>query len=428
MSGLFLLIFLLAVALSRLRSRFLTPAILFTGIWLGMVCFYALDPYLFQFFTYRVPRHASLYRLMSLAAFVGGTILVWIAVPPRVSRKFTQPARLKIVARILIVLFASGTMFRLGSVVMKYGNPIAALPQIREDFVHGSLLLPGWTKIATVFGNLAALDLGVLFGLGDFVVLDVLALLGLAILNDSATGDKGGMRLIVFFALAAYYSTVFLRGKRFRNYTRYLVMGACAFGAYSLITYLRVEGGEVTVMRATFGHFYLNIVGNLPSSAWFLDHPWPAGKLGAYSFPGFYELIGKPALETGANNDFFNADIVGVGIYNTSDFIAYLSADFGAIGVAVASGIAGAVSAAFFLRAKYLPTTSSVASLALIAGGLVLLVRGFYFGAPGFWLTWLALSAQNIALGSTPGAEAVRSASSAKPALASGGMDTAADK
>ena len=397
---LYLLILLLAIVLSRSRAGCVTPVIIFMGAWVTMALLYMADSRFFQMFPYQIPPKAHIVRLGSMVAFLGGTAAVWLLFPRKVispvASSYSRP--LMLLTWIWLAVLGVCAVSRGWIVYQTYGEILGALPRVRNDFVSGALIFPRFTGLATLAANLCALNLGVLFGQGRRVWMPTGLFLVLAIINDAAMADKGGLRLIILLGLTCYYTRTLLSAEKFRGYTKYVLAGLAAFCLYSAITYFRVEDQSATMLEVSIKHFYGNIAGNIGSSAWFLEHPWPTAPWGAYSFNGYYALLGIPGIEGFRSADFFNADIVAIGIFNTTDYVAYLTADFGLWGALTISALLGGISAWLFLRAKYTRSIPFTQVLAFFATGLVISVRGFYFGAAGFAVTILLIGAQPILL------------------------------
>jgi oligosaccharide repeat unit polymerase len=377
----------LSVALSRLRTRYPSPMILFCGVWTAMAAMYLADSYIFRIFIWEIPLRGHLVRLAALTAFLVGSALVWFAYPRRREFRAERPDGLLTLTYLLQLAFAICVAGRLWALVSTYGNPLSAVANIRDDFVSGRLVFPAYTSLGTVIANIIALNLGVLIGLGRRVHAPVFAFIVLAIFNDAAAADKAGMRLVVFLAFAAFFSRLLLRRRNFHGYIKYASMALAAFTVYSLITYLRVKDRSATFFEATLPHFYANISGNIASSAWFLEHPWPKAPPGVYSFRQFYLVLGLPGPDTDRMPAYVFAWIDPNHGFNTTDYLHYLTADFGIGGALLGSVVLGFISSWLYLRAKYFRTVPAVQLLAAFMVALVLSIRGFYFGAPGFWLT-----------------------------------------
>lgn len=387
----FLLI--LALVLSRARTTVITPLVVFVGVWAFMVAAYEMNPYFLALFNFAIPAKAHLARLISLLTFTGGFTLVWLVLPGLPAEPHPRLPGLGTITTCLLAALALCAALRLQVIYERFGAIISALPNVREEYVAGRLHFPGVTAAAAPLANLCALNLAVMMGLGQPAFGRTALLVVLLMINDAATADKSGMRLIVALGIGLYYTRRLVAGGGFRHVGRLLAGAAVALGLYSAITYFRVQGRTASVFDVTVLHFYGNIVGNLASSAWFMDHPWPPGNPGQYSFAGFYALLQRPMLNT-ADTSFYNADIMPVGLYNTTDYIGYLFADFGAPGLWLASLLLGAAGAVLFVRARSTRRPEVAQLLTLYTTGLVLSVRGFYYGGPGFWLTCGLVAAQ----------------------------------
>lgn len=390
---------LIASALmSRMRTVGLTPLVVFIGVSIAAVILYLFDGMLFQIFNYTITPSAHLMRICSLFVFMAGALLVRPFYQKRRVRMVGACSRLEKITDGLILLMAVCAFMRILTITIQYGNPIAALPRVRDDFVAGALVFPRWTSLATLAANLLALNIGFLIGAGVRAYKRVFVFIVLAVLNDSTAADKAGLRLIIMLVFAVYYTRMYVVGKPFSFgiYVRCFLFGISVFAIYSTITYFRVVDQSASVIEVTVKHLYMNFVGNFASSAWFLDNPWPKAGFGVYSFPGFYQLLGISSLEEHRLASFFNADIVPVGIFNTSDYIAYINADFGLVGVLTVSGVMGLFSAWLHCRAYNSGGLLYVQLVSLGTAGLVVSIRGFYFGAPGFWVTMVLLVCQHF--------------------------------
>lgn len=399
----YFILYIVGLVISRSRSIVYTPSTLFIGSWLLVLILFQLDPILFSEFTYIIPDTIHSYRLVSLFSFLVGTSLVWLNFPiikeQSIELEGIEIQKIEAFFKILMVGFSIGTIIRIYIIIKTYGLSIAiALPSIRSDFVSGDLKFPLISSLGTLFANLLALNLGYLFGLGRSVGKWIIAFVMLSVINDSTMGDKAGLRLILILVISAYYTRKFVLKSNFIGVWKYVVAIFFALGFYSVITFFRVKEQSASIMDVTFGHFYVNIVGNIASSSYFIEHPWPNDYFGAYSFSDFYNLFGLNFSQSHVaieESSFFNANITtSGGIYNTTDYLAFLYADFGINGIILISFILGCVTSYLFLLAKCKSSLNNIFFLSYFTGALLICVRGFYFGAPGFWITLLLIPLQ----------------------------------
>ena len=381
----------------------MTPLSFFIGTWFILLLLYNFDEILFNLFDYKISIHAHLYRLASLLMFTLGTLIIWILFQKFKSNNNSEfnTGEYEEITKVLLFLFAIGTIIRIIIIIKTYGLSIAvSLPLIRADYVSGLLKFPFFTSSITIFANIIALNLGLLYGIGKKVGKLIIIFVTLAILDDATMGDKAGLRLIIMIIMSAYYSKRIILEQKFTGVGKIIMFAFITLSAYSVITFFRVNGQSANIMEITFSHFYASIVGNLPSSAYFLNHPWPNDSFGAYSFSGFYDLFGIKYTQdhslSQVSGSFFDANITSSGsIFNVTDFIAYLNSDFGLLGILIVSLLLGIISSFTFLYAKYKKSYLAIAYLAYLVTSLIICFRGFYFGAPGFLMTIVLLPLLN---------------------------------
>ncbi|HLJ60629.1 MAG TPA: O-antigen polymerase [bacterium] len=456
---------LLAAWCSVRRFRYLlTPSTVFVGVWFVIFVLYALDPFLLHLFSVPVTGFAAALHLASLLMVLAGAGLATLFRSHR-PLAAARPDRRRSIAQFsfvfraatasIIVVLACVVAYKVGMVLHRYGDPFAALCQVRYDLVHGSFHYPLPASLTTLLTNLALLNLGVwLARRQDMVsIAMVVALLVLAFLNDLATADQEGLRLVVLLACAVYYAATIYWGSRLSpvQYATWATALAGVFCLFLLVGVLRavpvarffgkpvvalrsgsgcvvgvlaappsttnqidsrlVTNGpqprrwlEDRVFNATFRHVDGDIVGNYVSSSWFIAKPLPSPVPGANTLSGFYTLfhrfVGRDGSAMSASPDpRFYANIVGVGVFNTTDYIAIFYSDFGLAGALILSAFMGAGAQWVFLRARDNARLADTQALALVTMGLFMSVRGNYFGAVGFWFTLLLVYAQERAFG-----------------------------
>lgn len=316
--------------------------------------------------------------------------------------------------KLLVATWIAGVGYKFWLLIEAYGDPLAMLKVIRQDLIDIQFSFPLAVSYVTLVGNLAVLNLGVLFGFGKFRR-GVMILIGIScatmIMDDLTTGARGGFKLFVMLVFSIL-ATFAIRGVRVR--WRHVAIGAGAAAGFLLVLGVVVllrTGGEATLVQGVvISSIYGNITGNIPAFSYFIKHR-PEGPLpGYYVLRGIYVfadqlldlLFERPFLPPYAYDHYkveLYADVSPDALlHNTANDLTYVYWEGGALGLVLYTYLLGALTAYVFVRAVRGRRIVGAQVLALAMVALVSNMRGIYFSAIGFWITLAMIALQDVAL------------------------------
>ena len=187
--------FLISLVLTRtlFRKQIFNPLVVFFGVWLIGLGLFELNSILKLFAISISDKATLLLTLGFFAFFLGGvtsTLAYRIVSPARdIDMKANEIEYLYKSTGLALLVMSIGVFWRFSDVIAVFGNPFSSLGEVRQSGVAGGFELATPARILTLFGYLAALNVGILIVLKknplNFVF--VLIILVLFYLNDVDT-------------------------------------------------------------------------------------------------------------------------------------------------------------------------------------------------------------------------------------------------
>lgn len=310
-------------------------------------------------------------------------------------------------AYIFVVLLKYAFLFRRDGVL-----PIFNLNSVRINITNEDYNFPVFFGFQTSIGNLLFLNLGAVLAIhGGKQIgwLTMAAIIG-AFLNDTTMADKGSIRSICLFVFTYALTCSIFQPKKSQIplYTKAVFAAGAFLLLLSLITLFRrlpeLRGMSTVdiVKKVTLEHFFINIIGNIPSTAWMFENPvesvyWCDNSL--IDIYRFADSLGVSVFGRGIYPQGFWAErslgylgqVEGFGNYNTFTHLAYYYSDGGALGVRIFTGILGFVSTISYGIARRTRRIEAIQVAAMLTVVIIFSVRGLFFSGVNFWLTILLI-------------------------------------
>ena len=395
------------------RDAIFNPLTAFFGVWLVDLGLYELDGY-FRFFYVRLSEYATFLLVLSFTLVLIGGILGMIAVrrtaQDQVFGLDRQAFRgLVTLTYVCVGLAILAALWRYHVVVVNYGSLFRNLATVRHDAFAGTLTYPLLSRVMSLFGYVAILNIGVLLATRwrfSWLALGVLVV-SADFINDATVGMRGSTFNAVLLLVTTVLTTLTIKLGRI-GLRHLLAAGSAILAGLCLIT---------VILYLRSGHFvglpsfrdrllqdnYIYLVGTIPSLTVFLNKPWPTVVGGQYTFlPLFVGLdwISRHALGVAlipAAVGTYYAPITK-GPFNSTSYLAYFYSDFRLPGIIVLSFLMGYVSNYAFMKAFRTKRLLDIQIASLLTFTMIFSVRGIETNGTAFWAILILLSAQHFAL------------------------------
>lgn len=390
------------------RRTLVNPVVCFFGLWTLEALLYQLDEFL-GFFTVPLNAHALLLFTLSFACFFVAALVGMTPLSQESSnlRRIgnAQLDMLSAITRILFLIFVAGVAWKFLVVVGSEGFTFQHLAKIREAANSGQLVLPFLSRAMTLAGYVVVMNLAVLLvfrpGLGMGIA--VLAAILLSFVNDSTVGMRGST--LNAFLLLTSAGVLAVGVRRGRTSLEHLLAGAVVLVAgivlLSVILYLR-SGSPISFIQRLLTDNYLAMAGVIPSSSYFVLHPWPTALPCQWTCYGLYQIVDFP-LKALFGSSMLPPDLLspsapiiqwGNWVFNSSSYLTYFYADGQALGVGLFSAFMGYVSSRTFARAMLRGTLLDIQIAAMMLSLVIFTVRGVLNGVM-FWASIVFLIVQH---------------------------------
>ena len=412
-AGLFLLASLLATR-KMCRGFIFNPLVAFFGVWLAALLLYELDRF-FRFFYVRLDDYATLLLVLSFAlVFIGGVVGMAVArnrVRDTAPNAEQEPFRnLAVLTYAFVGIVIVATLWRYRIVAANYGSLFNHLVSVRQDAFTGALKFPMISRLMSLFGYVAVLNLGVLLAMrwrAIFLALSVLVVVA-DFVNDATVGMRGSTFNVVLLIVTTFLVSLEVQREPIRP-RHLLAAGAVLCGGICLITvilYLRsATAGSLLVFRQRLlVDNYVYLAGTIPSVEVFLHNPWPVNVGGQYTFLPIFQgldLMIRRALGVAILPDVvqsYYAPITVQGPFNASAYLAYFYSDFGIQGVVVLSLAMGFTACYAFVKATRTRRTLDIQVAAVLLFLMIFTIRGIATTGVSFWTMLAILTIQHVVL------------------------------
>lgn len=393
------------------RKQLFNPLFVFFGIWLLALGLFEFNAKL-NLFAVSISDKSILLMTLGFTAFFLGGVTVSLAFrdtpDATVKTDIALPNRdignlYKITAFALLMLIL-GVFWRFSDVIAVFGNPFSNLGAVRQTGHSGAFELATPARILTLFGYLAAINVGVLIVLkkSRLNFLLVIAILVLFYLNDITLGARGSTVNAAILLISAFLitKTVSPGGLKMTNLAQGVAIFAIGLGLITSILVLRSDR-EISYQERLKTDNYIYLVGTLPATSSFFDDPWPSTLPGQWTFAGLYQAadlvvkngIDVPIIQPGTYQSSY-APILYFGPFNSSTFFTYLYSDFRETGLMFLSFMLGLISVFTFLIALNKKRLIDIHCAALMMFVIVFTIRGIPTNGIMFWTTLALVIAQ----------------------------------
>lgn|SRR5208282_3279880 len=409
--GFFLVVSLL-LGRALFGHRLVNPVAVFFGVWAADFLLLQLDRYIGAF-SFTLSSGSERLFFGSFLAFGLASLSVGILAPSSVAASFSDipiPA-LRRCNRVLAVLYGAGAVSKYAILIRTFGLR-SALSMGRIAISRGEFDYPWICGFLTIFGYLFVLNLGIIAARSrswrPWIVFALAELI--AAINDAPTGYRGQSMNFAFFFAAAWALTVVTSGRviRLRHLVTTGVVAICLALALEAVHYAAVwtaadsateselEPSDVIMLGLVLN--YIDIVGTIPATTWYLDAPRDAeidldSHPGLNTFRGIYQLADKAIAPLGfrvlpeQETPYVPSNPLTGHTFTAFNYLTAFQTDFGTFGAFFLSAILGLSATVIVKGAFAFPTVRHIESAACFLALMAASWRAFYFADPFFWVT-----------------------------------------
>ena len=419
---------LASARIARRRYRtVITPLSSFFAAYFVAGVFFAFDRSTFHQFTQSgLDSHTIALYFLSFLALLVGSSLPWFETRDPTRRVVKRAdkgldlstgglRRLYRWSFVPVGIMATYDLMNLHAALAAYGGLFNAQGSIHNTVILQSATVSAWLSVNTVCSAVGILNFATIFTLRKKAhlslvraLIPLLVTLGLGFATDVSNSSDGSLRLALLMCfVAAFGARLLTTGLNLKSLVAVGLLGiALAASVSTFVWSLRAPTSTASNVSGP-GKFYFDLVGNLPSSGYLVDHPLPKLRFGENTFSEWYglakELHLSGATETNVPGTSYSVSNVAPGDYRGSTYLPYVVADFGILGLIVLGVLVGAGARVVTERAWARRRPFDVQLLALLSTGLVLSIRSpMWFGSWGFIAVFAVLWFQDRTLFTRP--------------------------